>query len=164
MIQRSTGPTLQRCSTAPRPLTPWRCASAACVVLMEAIITDEFGAPFISREQFRLATATAIERAIHALGGVEHCIGGVTPRPASVALGLAARALGLRRRLPGGGVPPTGDDAALGRGGTVGLAGTGRGRGRLLRGLLRRRGGGGGRGEREPFGLQFGGRALAASA
>jgi hypothetical protein len=42
------------------------------VVMMEAIITDEFGEPFIPREQFRLATATVIERAIHALGGVEH--------------------------------------------------------------------------------------------
>jgi hypothetical protein len=42
------------------------------ITVVEAIKVDEFGQPFITDEQFHHAIATASERAIHALGGVNH--------------------------------------------------------------------------------------------
>lgn len=42
------------------------------IAVLEAIRVDEFGQPFVTDEQFHLAIASISERALHALGGVNH--------------------------------------------------------------------------------------------
>jgi len=42
------------------------------ISMFEVIMVDEFGVPFVTSEQFQHAIGVAIDRARHALGGVEH--------------------------------------------------------------------------------------------